>query len=289
MKIDKNIIGIKWKNREHPNTKICKKGDLQFLKFTELEKTGVVKHGFSTRLGGVSEGDCSSMNLSYTRGDAKEAVDENYRRIADAMGFSVDSIVCSDQTHTTNVLCVDEKDCGNGITRPRPYTDVDGLVTNVPNVTLATFYADCVPLYLVDPVQKVIGLSHSGWKGTVGNIGARTVEVMVGKYGSKPEDIITAIGPSICMDCYEVSEDVAEQFKKAYPQESLDAIMYDKGNGKFQLNLWEACRINFLSAGILPEHISMPEICTCCNPQYLFSHRASKGKRGNLAAFMMLK
>jgi len=229
------------------------------------------------------------MNLSYTRGDAKEAVDENYRRIADAMGFTVESIVCSDQTHTTNVRCVDAKDCGNGITRPRPYTDVDGLVTNVPNVTLATFYADCVPLYLVDPVQKVIGLSHSGWKGTVGNIGARTVEVMVEKYSSKPEDIITAIGPSICMDCYEVSEDVAEQFKSAYPQESWDAIMYDKGNGKFQLNLWEACRINFLRAGILPEHISMPEICTCCNSQYLFSHRASKGKRGNLAAFLMLK
>ncbi len=290
MNIEKtNKTIIKWKNNVHPNTKICQEGDLEFLKFTEIEKTGIVKHGFSTRLGGVSEGDCSTMNLSYTRGDAKEAVDENYRRISDAMGFTVESIVCSDQTHTTNVLCVDTKDCGNGITRPRPYTDVDGLVTNAPNVTLATFYADCVPLYLVDPVQKVIGLSHSGWKGTVGNIGARTVEVMTEKYGSKPEDIITAIGPSICMDCYEVSQDVAGQFMHAYPQEVWKDIMYDKGNGKFQLNLWEACRINFLRAGILPEHISMPEICTCCNPRYLFSHRASKGKRGNLAAFLMLK
>ncbi len=280
---------LKWKNENHPNTQRIQKGDLEFLQYTMLEETGVVTHGFSTRLGGVSEGDCSTMNLSYARGDAKEAVDENYRRIADAIGFCVESIVCSDQTHTTNVLCVDTKDCGNGITRPRPYTDVDGLVTNVPNVTLATFYADCVPLYLVDPVQKVIGLSHSGWKGTVGNIGAETVKMMVEKYGSKPEDIVTAIGPSICMDCYEVSQDVADQFKKAYPQDMWDRIMYDKGNGKFQLNLWEACRINFLRAGILEEHIAMPEICTCCNPQYLFSHRASKGKRGNLAAFLMLK
>ena len=282
-------MNLIWKNEQHPHTQVCKKGDLEFLKFTNLEQTNLVTHGFSTRLGGVSSGDCSSMNLSYTRGDAKEAVDENFRRIADAIGFSVESIVCSDQTHTTNVLCVDAKDCGNGITRPRPYTDIDGLVTNVPNVTLATFYADCVPLYLLDPVQKVIGLSHSGWKGTVGNIGAKTVQVMTEKYGSRPEDIITAIGPSICMDCYEVSADVAEQFKTAYPYQLLDFILYDKGNGKFQLNLWEACALNFLEAGILPEHISMPEICTCCNPEYLFSHRASKGKRGNLAAFLMLK
>ncbi len=282
-------MNLIWKNEQHPHTQVCKKGDLEFLKFTNLEQTNLVTHGFSTRLGGVSSGDCSSMNLSYTRGDAKEAVDENFRRIADAIGFSVESIVCSDQTHTTNVLCVDAKDCGNGITRPRPYTDIDGLVTNVPNVTLATFYADCVPLYLLDPVQKVIGLSHSGWKGTVGNIGAKTVQVMTEKYGSQPKDILTAIGPSICMDCYEVSADVAEQFKTAYPYQLLDFILYDKGNGKFQLNLWEACALNFLEAGILPEHISMPEICTCCNPEYLFSHRASKGKRGNLAAFLMLK
>lgn len=284
-----NKFDIKWKNENHPNTKACQKGEVEFLKFSLLEDTGMVSHGFSTRLGGVSTGDCSSMNLSYARGDAKKAVDENYRRIADAMGFAVDSIVCSDQTHTTNVICVDEKDKGNGITKPRPYTDVDGLVTNVPGVTLATFYADCVPLYLVDPVQKVIGLSHSGWKGTVGNIGARTVAVMCQNYGSKPEDILTVIGPSICKDCYEVSQDVAEQFQKAYSEDLWNSIMYDKGNGKFQLNLWEACRLNFLGAGILPEHIVMPEICTCCNPEYLFSHRASKGRRGNLAAFLMLK
>lgn len=280
---------IRWKGKHHNNTEICKKEEVVYLRYPLLEKTNQVVHGFSTRLGGVSQGNCCSMNLSFTRGDDETAVMENYRRISNAIGFPMESIVCSDQTHTTNILRVGRADCGNGIIRPRPYTDVDGLITNEPMVTLTTFYADCVPLFLVDPVKRAIGLSHSGWKGTVGKIGKQTVEMMVREFGCNPQDILTAIGPSICMDCYEVSEDVAEQFQKAYSYELWDKLLLNKGNGKYQLNLWEACRENFLRAGILPEHIVMPEICTCCNPEFLFSHRASKGKRGNLAAFLMLK
>lgn len=280
---------IRWVGENHPGTEVKVNGSVPYLTYPALEETGVVVHGFTTRLGGVSKGVCSSMNLSFTRGDEEAAVQENYHRIAQAMGFPYESIVCSDQTHTTNVRRVGNEDRGNGITCPRPYTDVDGLITNEPGVTLATFYADCVPLYLVDPVKKAIGLSHSGWRGTVGKIGKVTVEAMEREFGCDPKDIITAIGPSICMDCYEVSRDVAEEFEKAYSEELWPRLLLDKGNGKYQLNLWEACRENFLEAGILPEHITMPEICTCCNPEFLFSHRASKGKRGNLAAFLMLK
>ena len=283
------IEEIRWKNREHKEIQINRVKDVIYLTYPALEETHTVVHGFSTRLGGVSQGIYSSMNLSFTRGDEEKAVKENYRRIAEAIGFSYDSIVCSDQTHTTNVLRVGQKDCGNGITHPRPYTDVDGLITDEPGVTLATFYADCVPLYLVDPVRKAIGLSHSGWRGTVGKIGKVTVEAMVKEFGCKPENMIAAIGPSICMDCYEVSEDVANEFRNAYREEIWSRLMESKGNGKYQLNLWEACRENFLEASILPEHIHMPQICTCCNPEFLFSHRASKGKRGNLAAFLALK
>lgn len=214
---------------------------------------------------------------------------ENYRRIGHALGISPEQIVCSDQTHTVNVRKVGRDDCGNGITKPKPYRDVDGLITDEAQVALATFYADCVPLYLVDPEKKAIGLAHSGWRGTVGKIGKATVEAMRREYGCRPEAIRTVIGPSICQECYEVSEDVAEAFKKAYDPGLWDRLMTRREDGKYQLNLWEACRENFLEAGILPEHISMPEICTCCNPGFLFSHRASKGKRGNLAAFLMLK
>lgn len=280
---------IKWKDNQQKHTKVNKKGEVVYLTYPLLEETETVVHGFTTRLGGVSKGVCSSMNLSFSRGDEETAVYENYRRIADAVGFPYESIVCSDQTHTTNVRKVGKDDRGKGLLFSRNYHDVDGLITNEPEVTLATFYADCVPLYLVDPVKKAIGLSHSGWRGTVGKIGKVTVEAMEREFGSRPEDILTAIGPSICQECYEVSEDVAEEFRKIYPRELWNTLLWDKGNGKYQLNLWEACRRNFLEAGILPEHIVLPEICTCCNPDFLFSHRASQGKRGNLAAFLMLK
>lgn len=280
---------ILWKHPGHPMTRINQQDGVTFLSFPLLEKTGVVVCGFSTRLGGVSRGCCESMNLSFTRGDDPEAVMENYRRIGHALGISPEQIVCSDQTHTVNVRKVGRDDCGNGITKPKPYGDVDGLITDEAQVALATFYADCVPLYLVDPEKKAIGLAHSGWRGTVGKIGKATVEAMRREYGCRPEAIRTVIGPSICQECYEVSEDVAEAFKKAYDPGLWDRLMTRREDGKYQLNLWEACRENFLEAGILPEHISMPEICTCCNPGFLFSHRASKGKRGNLAAFLMLK
>lgn len=280
---------IQWKDNQQKHTKVNKKGEVVYLTYPLLEETETVVHGFTTRLGGVSKGVCSSMNLSFSRGDEEAAVYENYRRIADAVGFPYESIVCSDQTHTTNVRKVGKDDRGKGLLFSRNYHDVDGLITNEPEVTLATFYADCVPLYLVDPVKKAIGLSHSGWRGTVGKIGKVTVEAMEREFGSRPEDILTAIGPSICQECYEVSDDVAEEFRKIYPREIWNTLLWDKGNGKYQLNLWEACRRNFLEAGILPEHIVLPEICTCCNPDFLFSHRASQGKRGNLAAFLMLK
>ncbi len=252
-----------------------------------LESTGIVKEGFSTRAGGVSEGIFSTMNLSFTRGDEREAVEENYRRIAQALGVDYDRFVFSDQTHTTNVLQVTEKDAGNGITREREYPDIDGLITNVPGLVLTTFYADCVPLYFVDPVHRAIGLSHSGWRGTVNRMGQVTIERMREAYGTDPADLICAIGPSICQDCYEVSEDVTEQFVAAFPGHEAE-LFYRKENGKYQLNLWRANEIVLTEAGVKPEHLAVTDICTCCNPENLFSHRASHGKRGNLAAFLCL-
>ncbi|MCI8815069.1 MAG: peptidoglycan editing factor PgeF, partial [Lachnospiraceae bacterium] len=191
--------------------------------------------------------------------------------------------------HTANVRVVGSEDKGCGLIKPRSYRDVDGMITNVPQVTLATYYADCVPLYLVDPVKKAVGLSHSGWKGTVGKIGKATVEAMEREYGTDPKDLTVAIGPSICQDCYEVSEDVIEEFRRAFSRELWDRLFYQKENGKYQLDLWEANRQIFLEAGVEAGKIALPGLCTCCNPDFLFSHRASKGKRGNLAAFLALK
>lgn len=286
---ERNKMNIKWNREELSKMNVNEKEGVTFLTYPAFDKMPEIIHGFSTRLGGISKGIYSSMNLSFTRGDDEEAVRENYRRIASAIGFSVEDIVTSDQTHTANVRVIKEEDRGNGITKPRPYKDVDGMITNVPGIVLATFYADCVPLYFVDPVHKAIGLSHSGWRGTAAKIGKVTAEKMAETYGTKPEELFVAVGPSICQDCYEVSEDVTEEFKKTFQEEHWEKLFYKKENGKYQLNLWEANRIIFLEAGIPKEHISMPNLCTCCNPKFLFSHRASKGKRGNLGAFLGIR
>ena len=258
------------------------------LHFPLLEKCSFITHAFTTRMGGVSTGDCTSMNLSFTRGDDEAAVRENYRRIAAALGTDAKQFVCSDQTHTTNVRRVTKADAGKGVVIPKDYTDVDGLITNEPGIVLSTFYADCVPLYFVDPVHRAIGLSHSGWRGTVNKMGQVTIEAMKREFGSKPEELYCAIGPSICQDCYEISRDVAEEFMKAFPKHVND-ILIQKSEEKFQLDLWKANEIVMLESGGLPEHLAVTNICTCCNPTELFSHRASKGKRGNLAAFLMIK
>lgn len=280
---------IKIKQRAEKGMQWNEKEGVPYLYYKEFEKIPWLLHGFSTRLGGVSEGVCSTMNLSYSRGDDKEAVTENYRRISRAIGFSYESIVTSDQTHTTNVRIVGKEDCGCGVTLPRKFHDVDGMITNEAGVVLTTFYADCVPLYLVDVKKRAIGLSHSGWRGTVGKIGAVTIEKMRSEYGSDPENIFAAIGPSICQECYEVSGDVIAEFEKAYAPKDWDTLFYKKENGKYQLNLWKANQIVFQEAGIKEGNIFMPGICTCCNPGVLFSHRASQGKRGNLAAFFGIK
>ena len=271
------------------------------LKYKKLEEIPWIRHCFTTREGGASKGIFAELNLSFTRGDEEAAVRENYRRVAKRMGTEVSHFVCSDQTHTTNVRVVTQEDAGAGVVRERGYTDVDGLITNEPGLVLSTFYADCVPLYFVDTEHHAIGLSHSGWRGTVGRMGAATIRAMQKHYGTDPKHLICAIGPSICQDCYEVSEDVADAFKEEFGAEiSQDdstscyswngkSILTNKGNGKYQLDLWGANRLVLLDAGILPEHLAVTNVCTKCNPDLLYSHRVMGDKRGNLAAFLSLK
>ena len=270
------------------STRLHQEGRAPYISYPLLEKTGMVRHGFSTRLGGVSSGQFASMNLSFKQGDDPEKVLENFRIMADTLGFDLEKAVMSDQTHTTNVRLMTAEDMGKGILKKKTYQDVDGMITNVPGLVLVTSYADCVPLFFVDPVHKAIGLSHSGWRGTVGRMGEVTVKAMTRAFGSRPEDLIAAVGPSICKECYEISEDVADAFKAAFSAEVCGKILTEKGGGKFQLDLWEANRQILLSAGILPDHIAVTDICTRCHSDLLWSHRATGGKRGGLAAFLSL-
>lgn len=275
-------LGLQYKNQEHIFDEKTVDG-VPFLSYPMLEETGIVHHGFSTKLGGVSKGCWATMNISTTRGDDPEDVEENQRRIARAIGVKPEDMTFTNQTHTTNVAVVRAEDKG------RRFMETDGMITNVPGICLVTFYADCVPLYFVDPVKKVIGLSHSGWRGTVGKIGKVTVELMQKTYGSDPKDILAAIGPSICQDCYEVSEDVIVKFQKSFEEKYWPELFYQKENGKYQLNLWKANELVFEEAGILKKHIAVTNVCTHCSPDILFSHRTTGNKRGNLSAFLALK
>ncbi len=256
-----------------------------YITFDNLDKIPFIQHGFSTRGGGVSSGIYESMNLSFTRGDDEGLVKKNFELIGEALNIPAKAMVYAMQTHTVNVLKADECHRGMGVTRERNYSDIDGLITNRPGVCLVTSYADCVPIFLVDTVKQAIGLSHSGWRGTIGNISAETIKKMNAEYGTDAVDIQAVIGPSICRDCYEVSADVAEQFIMQYG----DAVARKLADNKYLLDLQYANRRNLLQAGVPDENIYTSRYCTCCNPKLFFSHRASKGQRGGMCGFLMIK
>ena len=278
---------IRYSNSNH-STCIRKKNGVTYLTFPLLEREGLVC-GFTTRLGGVSKGDCAAMNLSFTRGDKETDVRENYCLMGEVLGIDLNDAVLSHQVHKTEIHIVTEEDKGRGI-RPgkERLFEIDGLMTDNKGIPLITFFADCVPLIFYDPVKRVIATSHSGWRGTVEKIGAKTIAMMESEMGCKREDILAVVGPSICQNCYEVSEDVALAFERVFSREQYEQMIIDKKNGKYQLDLWKANEFILLDAGVKGEHLAVTDLCTCCNPEFLFSHRASHGKRGNLSVILCL-
>lgn len=261
---------------------------ISYLEFEAFKKQSWLTHAFSTRLGGVSCGCFASMNLGFGRGD-DAAVAENYRRLGKAVGFDWTKAVLSHQTHTTNVRLVTKEDAGKGIVRERDYTDVDGLITNEPGLPLVTFYADCVPLYFADLKNKAIGLSHSGWRGTVGRMGEQTLKAMHEAFGTNPQDVIAAVGPSICGDCFEVGPEVVAEFANAFSKEQMKLLCHAGNGDRSYIDLWKANRIVLEEAGIPEQNISVTNLCTRCNPDLLYSHRIMGAQRGNLAAVLMIR
>lgn len=264
-------------------------GEVPLLRFAPFDDLSFVNAAFSTRFGGVSKGCLGEMNLGFSRGDSQEVVAGNYRIFCMAMGADWEKLVLSDQVHDTEVKGVAGEDaCGEEIRKK--LQGIDGLCTDVPGLCLATSYADCVPLLFVDGIHRAIASSHAGWRGTAAKMGARTVNEMGVCFGSRPEDLVAVIGPSICRDCYEVDEEVVSAFEKSYGQEQMAEIAYPgERPGKYQLDLWAANYLALKEAGIPPERIHVSGVCTCCHSMLFYSHRASRGNRGNLNAFMALR
>ena len=270
------------------NLKLAGSADsLLYVTFPNLDD-GKCVSAFTTRMGGVSRGKYASMNMSFSNGDRPKAVRENYNILFGALGLDPEKAVFSHQTHTNNVRVVKECDIGKGIVIHRDYNNVDGLVTNLKGVTLVTQFADCVPLLFYDPVKEVIAASHAGWRGTVQEIGRKTVEVMKERFGCNPKDIKVAIGPSIGSCCYEVDDPVFLKFE-ALDYIPTKSIFTQTDLGRYMLDLWTANRLILEKAGIKRKNICVTDLCTCCNSNFFHSHRASGGNRGNLAAVIALK
>ena len=257
-----------------------------------LQEIRGLRHGFSTRKGGVSKEHLSSLNLGFNLGDEREKVLENFRILGSLFEAKPEDFVLTQQTHSINVRRVGKEDRGKGIFRERDYTDVDALMTDEEGVILSAFSADCVPILFYDKGHRAIASCHSGWRGTHGRILARVIEAMQREFSSKPEEIYIAIGPSICKNCYEVSEDVGEAFLEAFPalrEETKNASPIERvSEEKFHIDLWELNRIIALEAFIPPENISISGYCTMERPDLFFSHRYSQGRRGVQGAFISL-
>lgn len=258
------------------------------LRFPGFAGPDMINHAFTTRLGGVSEGEYAAMNLGYNRGDPNENVAKNFRLFCAAAGFEAGSLVTGAQDHHVNIRRVGTEERGIGIWREKDMESIDGLCTNVPGVTLVIYTADCVPLYFVDTEHRAIGLAHAGWRGTAAGMARVMVERMGAEFGTDPGKLAVAIGPSICKTCFEVDEPVAAEFLQLENAEKFVTLPTET-DVKYHVDLWECNRQFLLGAGVPEENITVGGVCTMCESDLLFSHRRTRGHRGSNCAMLALK
>lgn len=236
----------------------------------------------------MSSGPYAGLNTAFHVGDSSENVLANRSLACRALKIDPGCLVAGMQVHGDVVTVVGQKDAGRGaFSYEESLPDTDALITGSPGVLLSSYYADCVPVFLLDPVKKIIALAHAGWKGTALKIGLKTVKGMKTNFGTDPGDCLAGLGPSIGPCCYEVDEKVILQFRKSFTcwKEFAEPV----SPGKWRLNLWEGNRRTLLEAGVRPEKIISASTCTSCHNDMFFSYRAHKGMTGRASALLMLK
>ncbi len=254
--------------------------DRVYFQSDVLSKVDGISHCFTSKCGGVSCGTVKGLNLGYRVGDEVLSVDENYRLVAKDMGFDFERITAGRQTHSSNIRIITENDAGKGVSRESEFENVDGLVTNVKGLPLVVYYADCVPILLVDEMAEVVAAVHSGWRGTVAQIVGNAVDIMISDFGADSGRIKAAIGPAIGLCCFETGEEVACQFDKS--------LVKPCDNNKFKVDLQKANENILLSCGLKHENIDILKICTVCNNDILYSYRMQKEATGRMGAFISL-
>ncbi len=253
-------------------------GAIRYFRFDSLDKPGLF-HAIFTRRGGVSPSPWHSLNMGASVGDTIERVKQNREKALQLVGVDPAKIYDVYQVHSDEVVHTDRP-----LDKNEPHIKADAIITNRPGVTLLMRFADCVPILFFDPIRYAIGIAHAGWIGTVNKIAAKTVKDMGQKFGSQPEDLWAAIGPSIGPDHYPVGYDVILRVKENFASQS-DQLLTNR-NGKSYLDLWLANQVALTEVGI--RHIEIAGICTSCNLADWYSHRGEHGKTGRFGAVIGL-
>ncbi|HEY8349273.1 MAG TPA: peptidoglycan editing factor PgeF [Clostridiales bacterium] len=262
-------------------------GHLKYIEFESLNKyKDMLTHFMSTRHGGVSSGECSTLNLGFGRNDDRDNVIENFRIICNATAVGMESLVLTNQVHGTKVCRVDEGDIGKGLMKESDLKGTDGLITTAPGVTMVTFHADCSPVFLFEPSVKAAALLHSGWKGTLADIVTNAISEMKKIPGFDAGRVEAVIGPSIGFCCFEVDEDVYMLFREKYDNDSFYCRVSDR---KWKIDLKGIIKARMAEAGVDTGKIHDSGICTKCRSDLFFSYRGDMGRTGSMAAFMQIR
>lgn len=265
--------------------------DIPFYTFPSLDAFPELIHAVSTRHGGVSRPPFATLNLTWALGDEPQAVEENHRRLCAALGLRREALVSPRQVHSAAVRRVGAADRGRFIPA------CDGLITDEPDVPLLLRFADCVPILLYDPLHRAIGLAHAGWRGTVAGMARAVVRAMVEAFGSRPGDLVAALGPAIGPCCYEIGPEVAMAVEvafgpdngllKANPKSKVQGSKLQRLDGTLYFDLWAANERLLRAVGV--ERIEVAGLCTACHGQEFFSYRAAKGRTGHHGALLCLR
>jgi hypothetical protein len=257
---------------------------IEYFESSLLGECDFLTHAFCTRLGGVSESEYDSLNISFKEGDLESRVLQNWHRLAMAFAIPLDQFLTLNQVHGDDIFII--KPFGDYYSSSEAM-NFDAIVTSRSNLAICIKTADCVPVFIVDKVKKIIAVVHAGWRGTALEITAKVVRLLIEKYGSSPREILTAIGPSIGQCCFEVDSVAANTF---FEQKNNEAFLFPGARpGKWMLDLAEANRRQILNCGIPEANIDVSGLCTSCRQDLFFSHRGSGGITGRQVNFMLIK
>ncbi len=265
------------------SAEIEKNGKEVYMRFSNLEKLGFLKHCITTRSGGFSKGPFKGMNMGLFTEDSRESVFMNHKKAAEYMGYELNDAVFTNQVHGDQIALIDKGFKGEKFWLGERALEKDAIITRLAGRPIVAFFADCAGVFVADPAKKAVGIAHAGWKGTVKEIGRKTIEAMGQAFGTRACDCYAAVGPSIGPCCFDVKEEVAELFSRLYGEEVL---ALSEKPGRWKVDLWEANRIQLARAGVKAENIEVAGLCTFCREDMFYSHRRDKGNTGRMAGIM---